>query len=200
MKRYIYTTCILIVVLSLLSIIYCILSTEANVSSKSYGQTSSAIMYKEDSSQIRNVDWSLAEEVLMRYVKSVDDYIPDSCNKKSIDTLLCKEIVDFYVLNNPADGALEEIQSITAYHLFLKNDSLCKMLEVYMNSHQIPQSLCDTIWIRIAKNLQGYVLTEEEFDTCMIDERSVFKFFFDNGYWFDDYEDYCRYTSSVLCD
>ena len=203
MKRYIYITLILIVVaLSLLIMLYLTNHKEVQASpdEDDVHSTSLPFVHTDGSTQTRHVDWELAEEVLMRYVNFVDNYISDSSGINSIDTCLCKGIVDFYTLNNPADGALAEIQSITAYHLFLKNDSLCKMLEVYMHSHQIPQSLCDTIWIRIAKDLHGYMLIEEEFDTCIIDERRVFKFFFDKGYWFDDYEDYCPYTSSVLCD
>ena len=110
-----------------------------------------------------------------------------------------KGIVDYYVLNNPVDGALAETQSITAYKLFQENDSLCKHLDSYMQSHQIPFTLRDTIWIRIAQDIQLYVLIEEEFDTCIINERRVFNFFFEKGYWFDNIEDYCPYTSSVLC-
>lgn len=200
MKRYIYIIYFLIGIFSLSTILYYIIPAEANASTETYiHPLSPAITYREDSIHIRNVDWMVAEEVLMRYVTAVEKYISNPYNVKIIDTLLCEEIVDFYILNNPADGGLEEIQSITAYNLFSNNDGLCEMLEIYMQSQEIPQSLSDTIWIRIAKDLQGYVLIEEESDTSIIDEKRMFKFFFDNDYWFDKYEDYCPYTSSVLC-
>ncbi len=202
MKHYIYITFILIVVAFSLQIILYFTNhkeIQAAPNEDAIYSISSHFVYKNDSTQTRYVDWELAEEVLMRYVNFVDNYISDSGVINSIDTLLCKEIIYFYTLNNPADGALAEIQSITAYKLFHNNDSLCERLNTYMCSHQMSQTLCDTIWIRIAQNLQGYVLVEEEFDTCVIDESHVFKFFFDNKYWFDNYDDYCPYTSSVLC-
>lgn len=196
MKRCIF----IIVVFSMLTLLSYNNYAESHASSESYiHPVSPALLYKNDSTQTRLVDWDLAEEVLMNYVNFVYNYISDLNNPKHIDTLLCKGIVDYYVLNNPVDGALAETQSITAYKLFQNNDSLCERLDTYMYSHQIPIKLRDTIWIRIAQDIQSYVLIEEEFDTCIIDERRVFDFFFEKGYWFDKIDDYCPYTSSVLC-
>lgn len=191
----------IVIILSMLIVQNFTNYVESHDSSKScIHPISPALEYKNDSTRTRYVNWDLAEEILMSYTNITDRYISDSNKIKYIDTLLCKGIVDYYILNNPVDGALSESQSITAYKLFQDNDNLCELLDEYMNSHQIPLKLCDTIWIRIAQDLRTYVMIEEEFDTCIIDEKREFKFFFEKRYWFDNIEDYCPYTSSVLCD
>lgn len=153
-------------------------------------QTSPAII-KTDSTT--SINWDLAEDILMQYVNSVERHLADSC----ITETFYDTIVSYYMLNNPADGALGEILSNTTYLLFDKSDSLCLSLDKFMQTKQISSYLCDTIWYRIACKIQCYLKTEEdEINTDDVKTNNIL-FLKNRGYWLNDIEKYLPYTSGA---
>ena len=113
-------------------------------------------LYHEDSTYVKSINWDIAEKIVGDFISFM--YINDSCLRKTPDSVLCKELINYYVLNNPTDGYLSETLSITMYDLFYDNDSLCSSLKSYMIQKNITKELCDTIWIRIANDIMGKII------------------------------------------
>lgn len=163
---------------------------KANPKEEVQNQASSAVI---NTDSAPSIDWNLAEDILMQYVNSVEKHVADSCfTQEFYDT-----IVNYYMLNNPSDGALAEILSSTTYLLFESHDSLCSTLDKFMRTKQIPANLCDTIWYRIAFEIQCYFITEED-DNNIRDVKKADNIMFleNHGYWLDDIEDYLPYVSN----
>lgn len=140
-----------------------------------------------------SVDWDMAEDILMQYVSSVERHLTDSCTTQNFyDT-----VVNYYMLNNPSDGALGEILSNTTYSLFESNDSLCSALDKFMRSKRIPANLCDTIWYRIAMRIQCYLMTDDDGVNIEDVNKNNILFLINHGYWLDNIEDYLSYTSDA---
>lgn len=133
-----------------------------------------------DSNILKKNDWDVAEDNLNKFLSSL--YVNDSTLKSQPDSMLCQDIVNYYLLNNPTDGFLSEILSMTIYNLYYDNGILCLYLDSFMQKKMMPQELQDTIWSRIAENIRLYIFIEEDDGVTIIDRQRHFPFFVEHGY------------------
>lgn len=142
-----------------------------------------------------NIDWDISENLVDSFVTCINDYLTDSITNedKDKDELICNKIVNYYILNNPVDGAIAELLCKSVYSLFADNDSLCVLLDAYMTDNFVSNDLKDTIWMRVTSNILSIIIMENEVGND-INKEKHFSYMYKHGYFLDNIEDYQSYS------
>lgn len=174
-----------IISLLLLPFIICACHVKHNTSSCTEGDEALILC---DLLAQNSSEWEQRVERSKMFLSILASYMDgrDHGNLSSVsDTLLCKCIYSYYSTSNPLDGGPGEVQSTTVYNLFYQNTNLCMLLDQYMSNNNISTAKQDTIWLRIAFDIMGTIMMNEDVEEISL--QKGFRFIQENGYFVDDY-------------